>query len=66
MFLSLLFSVFIATEHICMKKEGYIYNVSISEHSEVNCAMVGGKTKGIRLIFTFLAVGILSVGNRGG
>lgn len=46
-----------------MKREGCIYNVSISERSKVNCAMVGGKTKGDNAFFT---VGILSMGNGGG
>lgn len=45
MLLSLLFSVLIVREHLCC-----IYDVSVSERSKVNCAMVGGKTKGDRLI----------------
>lgn len=63
MFLSLLLSACIVTEHLCMEREGCIFNVSISERSKVNCAMVGGKTKGD---ITFVTVGILSIGNGGG
>lgn len=58
MFLSLLFSVFTVTEHLCVKREGCVYNICISQHSKVNCAMVGGKTKRDIALFT---VGVLSM-----
>lgn len=38
----------------------------IRESSQVSCATVGGKTKGGRLIFTFLTVRMLSTENGGG